>query len=199
MACEASVRGLQLPAMRGCPGPSGPPKLCPVRPAARPAAVALVQRDVQRPAPHGPPGDDRPPAPGAGSLSRNKDAGTWAETQVVRLYIAAGWAGAERRALRGLGDAGDIAGIPDFCTQVKNVAALRLETWFDEVLKQQQNAGASGCLLVVRKKYKPVAKWDAWMPYAQLCPSAATLPEGVTPWVRMDLDLAQAWMKAAGY
>lgn len=132
-------------------------------------------------------------------MSKNKDAGTWAETQVTRSYIKAGWLYAERRALTGALDKGDIAGIPDFCTQVKNVATPRLETWFAELLDQKENAKASGCLLVVRKKYKPVAKWDAWMPYGQLCPGVATPPEGVSPWVRMDLDLAQAWMKTAGY
>lgn len=131
-------------------------------------------------------------------MSKNKDAGTWAETQVVRLYQSSGWPHAERRALTGSVDRGDITGVIGLCTQVKNVAQPRLETWFSELLEQQHNASASACLLAVRKKYKPVAKWDAWLPYVQLFPDAI-LPEGVSPWVRMDLDLAVAHLRLQGY
>lgn len=131
-------------------------------------------------------------------MSKNKDQGTRAETAVVR-FLSPWWPHVERRALKGGGDQGDLAGIVGVCIQVKDWSEPRPNVWFGEVLTQQQNAGADACLLVARKKYKPVAKWDTWMPYGQICPDAATPREGVVSWMRMDLDLAVAWLKHAGY
>src|SRR5690606_27104000 len=62
----------------------------------------------------------RPGRPAAGGrMSRSKDIGTRAETAVVRYLRANGFEHAERRALRGRQDAGDITGTPGICWEVK--------------------------------------------------------------------------------
>jgi hypothetical protein len=62
-------------------------------------------------------------------VSRSKAKGTAAETAVVRAYIAAGAVYAERRALSGVLDRGDVAGVPGIVTEVKNVSRDGLPGW----------------------------------------------------------------------
>lgn len=75
-------------------------------------------------------------------MSRSKAKGTAAETAVVRAYIAAGATHAERRALSGILDRGDIAGIPGVVTEVKNVSRDGLPGWLDEAEVERVNDGA---------------------------------------------------------
>jgi hypothetical protein len=75
-------------------------------------------------------------------MSRSKAKGTAAETAVVRAYIAAGAVYAERRALSGVLDRGDVAGVPGIVTEVKNVSRDGLPGWLDEAEAERVNAGA---------------------------------------------------------
>src|SRR5690606_4660297 len=54
-----------------------------------------------------------------GTPVKPRDTGTRAETAVVRYRRDHGWPHAERRALRGNQDAGDITGTPGVCWSVK--------------------------------------------------------------------------------
>lgn len=127
--------------------------------------------------------------------NRNKEKGTAAETAVVRYFIARGYTGAERRSLRGVNDGGDIAGVPMTTIEVKaeKNPPARPDGWFNELLREMRNTGDPIGILVVKVPYKPVERWDAWMPYRQI---AGNLSDGAFDtgeawtWVRMDLRMA---------
>lgn len=68
----------------------------------------------------------------------SKQKGTAAETAVVRL-LRYHWP-AERRALHGALDKGDIAGVPGVVVEVKNCARMELAGWLDQALVERDNA-----------------------------------------------------------
>lgn len=76
-------------------------------------------------------------------VNKSKAKGTGWETAIVRYLLAEGLAGAERRALYGTDDRGDIAGLIDWVISAKNCKATTLAKWVDDVQLQQANAGAS--------------------------------------------------------
>lgn len=127
--------------------------------------------------------------------------GTQAETTVVR-YLQGWWPAAERRALSGNKDKGDVAGIPDVCVEVKAAATQLIGPWQRETLVEKQNAEATACVLVVKRPYKPVSQWDAYMPARYIGPmllDALRDGEGPLGWMRMDLALAAAILRSQGY
>jgi hypothetical protein len=65
-------------------------------------------------------------------MSASKAKGTAAETAVVRFLQANGYPHAERRALAGNQDRGDVAGIPGLVIEVKNAATITLSAWLKE-------------------------------------------------------------------
>lgn len=123
-------------------------------------------------------------------MSKSKAKGTKAESDVVR-YLQNWWPAAERRALSGNKDKGDVAGIPGVCIEVKAAVTQLLAAWRRETWTEMENAGAHTCVLVVKRPRKPVAQWDAYIP-------CVLLPWGfdgddeseADAWVRMDLRLA---------
>lgn len=117
-------------------------------------------------------------------MSAAKAKGTAAEREVVK-YLRKWWPAAERRALSGNKDKGDVAGIPDVVVEVKAAARPELAKWQRETLAEMDNAGAYRCVLAVKRPYKPVQQWDAYLPAWQVG------IEGEGPeWVRMDLLMA---------
>ena len=101
---------------------------------------------------------------------RPKDIGTAAETAVVRWLQANGWPHAERRALRGNQDAGDITGTPCICWEVKaGQAAIgasdgQINAWLIETANQRVAARADYGILIQRRKGKSSAgDWWAWL------------------------------------
>jgi Holliday junction resolvase len=118
--------------------------------------------------------------------TRSKQKGTTAEREVVR-YLQQWWPAAERRALSGNKDKGDVAGIPGVVVEVKAAARLELAKWQRETLAEQENAQAAYCVLVVKRPYKAAGEWDAYMPASQIVGFGGERAEG---WVRMDLQLA---------
>jgi len=75
-------------------------------------------------------------------MSASKSKGTAWETAVVRHLAAEGFPHAERRALKGTSDRGDIAGIPGWVLEAKNCRATELAAWVDEAAIEQANDGA---------------------------------------------------------
>src|SRR5690554_3488274 len=112
---------------------------------------------------------------------RPRDIGTAAESAVVRYLRAHGFPHAERRALRGARDAGDITGTPGICWSVKGGQAAKdasdglVEDWLFELERQRSHARADcGVLVLQRRGYGPerAGRWWAIMPgrqYETLC------------------------------
>lgn len=132
-------------------------------------------------------------------MSKSRSTGTTAETAVVR-YLQNWWPAAERRALSGNKDKGDVAGIPGVCIEIKAAKTLELAAWRRETWTEMENAGAHTCVLVVKRPYKPVSKWDAYMPMTQLDIGSEYLPPGgIYEWVRSDLLYAAVTLRTLGY
>jgi Holliday junction resolvase len=135
--------------------------------------------------------------------TKSKARGTTAEREVVR-YLQQWWPAAERRALSGNKDKGDVAGIPGVVIEVKAAARLELAAWRRETWTEMTNAGASACMLVVKRPRKPVGQWDAYMRVDMIPATLSRAGEsgvsnGALVWVRMDLLLAAATLRHAGY
>lgn len=119
-------------------------------------------------------------------MSAARQKGTAAESQVVAYLRACGWVHAERRALRGVNDVGDIAGIPGVLIEVKAHRTFALAEWLDQVLgavvRIRELGWADGIVGVVwhkrRGKGSP-ADWYVTMTGSQfvsLLASAGWLP-----------------------
>lgn len=124
-------------------------------------------------------------------MSKSKAKGTTAEREVVR-YLQEWWPAAERRALSGNKDKGDVAGIPNVVVEVKAAVTPQLAGWCRETWTEMENAGATTCVLVVKRPHKNVKHWDAYVPYVLLPWDAGDFEgeKGTDLWARMDLRLA---------
>lgn len=76
-------------------------------------------------------------------MSRSKQKGTKFETAIVGYVAEHGFPHAERRALSGTQDRGDLAGIPGWVIEAKNCATATLAAWVDEMLAEVANDGAA--------------------------------------------------------
>ena len=74
-------------------------------------------------------------------MSRARAKGTAAETAVTTYLQQHGFPHAERRALSGAQDRGDIAGIPGIAIEVKAVARPAYQQWLREADREAANAG----------------------------------------------------------
>lgn len=136
-----------------------------------------------------------------------RDIGTRAETAVVRYLRDHGWPHAERRALRGNQDAGDITGTPGVCWSVKagayaaNPSDRQIGEWLDELDKQRLNAGAGwGVLVTRRQRVGDPGRWWAWID-ARLIVEAwgGARWDGDPMWLRGHLWQAVEILRRAGY
>jgi Holliday junction resolvase len=122
----------------------------------------------------------------------SKAKGTRAEREVVN-YLQNWWPAAERRALSGNKDKGDVAGIPGLVVEVKAAVQQRLAEWEHETLIEAANADAKAFVLVVKRPHKHVSRWDAYMPASQAVGLGHSIALGKDfRWLRMDLLLAVA-------
>ena len=99
------------------------------------------------------------------SASRRK--GTAFETAVVGFLNDHGFPHAERRALRGVDDRGDIAGIPGLVIECKAVREITLAAFVDETEAERRNAGAALGVAVIKRRQKPVGDAYVVMTLAQ--------------------------------
>ena len=101
-----------------------------------------------------------------GRVSKQKAKGTSAETAVVK-YLKDTWKiPAERRALTGALDKGDISGIDDVVLEVKNHKTMTLGQWMEELKTEIENAdAATGAIIHKRKGTTDVGEWYASMPF----------------------------------
>lgn len=85
-------------------------------------------------------------------MSTSKARGTAWETAVVAHLRANGVPHAERRALAGANDRGDIAGIPAIVVECKAAARLELAAWVDEAETERVNDRADvGAVWIKRR------------------------------------------------
>lgn len=84
------------------------------------------------------------------SASRRK--GTAWETAIVAALRDNGWPHAERRALAGAADKGDVAGIPGVVVEAKAAKAITLAAWADELAAEVTNAAADIGVLWVKRR-----------------------------------------------
>lgn len=76
-------------------------------------------------------------------MSKSKRTGTAAETLVVNFLKAHGFRYAERRALAGVNDCGDVTGLPGVVVEVKAHRELKLAEWMNETEAERKNAHAT--------------------------------------------------------
>lgn len=87
------------------------------------------------------------------SVNRNKARGTAWETRVVKFLQANGFPYAERRALSGALDKGDI-NVPGVVWECKNAKSIDLAGWVDEMVKEKDNAGVDiGVVVFPRRNH----------------------------------------------
>ena len=91
-------------------------------------------------------------------VNKPKAIGTSAETAVVRALRTLGFPHAERRALAGIHDLGDITGTPGICWEVKGGEAAKtasdqqIAAWLDETEQERINARADIGILVIQRR-----------------------------------------------
>jgi Holliday junction resolvase len=123
-------------------------------------------------------------------MTKSKARGTAAEREVVK-YLQNWWPAAERRALSGNKDKGDVAGIPGVVVEVKAAQRQELAAWKRETWIEMGNADVGLCMLVVKRPRKNVAVWDAYIPNVLLPFDFDGEDESeAEAWTRMDLRLA---------
>lgn len=100
----------------------------------------------------------------------SKARGTAAETAVVGYLRARGWIHAERRALAGNLDRGDIAGVVGVTLEVKSCKSFDLAGWLKEAQAEQANNGDHiGAVIAKKRGTTNPADWYALMTFRQLC------------------------------
>ena len=102
-------------------------------------------------------------------MNRAKQKGTAAETAVVTYLQAQGYPAVERRAMNGVKDRGDIAGVPGVVIEVKNCATMQLAEWVKEALAERENDKAKVGLVWHKRRGKgSPADWYVTMTGADL-------------------------------
>lgn len=140
---------------------------------------------------------------------RPKDIGTRYETACVQWLRVNGFPNAERRALAGIHDLGDITGTPGIVWECKsgytayNASDGQVAKWLDETERERAAAKADlGVLLLDRAGYGPMRNGETWAvirpnywPFANLNPLRAI---GDRP-VRLHLASMSLILRTLGY
>lgn len=87
-------------------------------------------------------------------MSRSRAKGTSWETAIVRYLIEQGWPHAERRALHGNLDKGDITGLPGVVIEAKSHARHELAQWWEEAKAERRNANAATAAVWFKRRGK---------------------------------------------
>jgi hypothetical protein len=74
------------------------------------------------------------------------------EQDVCDWLATHGFPHAERRHLRGNHDRGDVAGVPSWVLEIKNVASVTLGAFVDEAAREAANDGAEHYAAVIRRR-----------------------------------------------
>lgn len=88
----------------------------------------------------------------------SKRKGTTYEVLVCDYLRHNGFPYAERRALSGSSDKGDVAGIPGLVLELKAAKKLELSKWMAELRAEKENAHASAGAVVIKRRNHAVGK-----------------------------------------
>lgn len=98
-------------------------------------------------------------------MSKAKQKGTAAETAVVKYLKENGFPHAERRALHGTLDKGDITGCGPVVFEIKNHAKLDLAGWLKELEVEMINANVdTGAVIAKKRGTTNCGEWYAVLP-----------------------------------
>lgn len=111
-------------------------------------------------------------------MTASRKKGTAFETAVVDYLRAHGHPYAERRAVRGVRDAGDIAGVIGWCLEVKNHRELSLGEWAGEAQREAVNGRCYRWAVIHKRRQKNVRDAYVTLP---LWLFAALLADDVEP------------------
>jgi hypothetical protein len=106
------------------------------------------QQPARRPYP------SRTQMPEENNMSASKRKGTTWESAIVQFLRDNGVPHAERRALGGAKDRGDIAGIPGVAIEAKSAARIDLAGWIDEAEAERVNDGADVGVVWIKRRGK---------------------------------------------
>jgi len=95
-------------------------------------------------------------------MSKQRQKGTLHETNVVAFLRDNGFPYAERRALHGALDKGDVTGTGPLVWECKNHKELALSEWLRETEVERVNANADFGIVVAKRR----GVWDAGQSYA---------------------------------
>ena len=132
-------------------------------------------------------------------MNRPKAIGTAAETATVRALRRLGFPHAERRALTGTLDQGDITGCPGVAWEVKGGTAAKTASdgqvaeWLAETERERVNAQAEVGVLVLQRAGVGAANADRWWAVMQM-PVRTIEGRPTGHWVPCRMTLEQACM-----
>lgn len=95
-------------------------------------------------------------------VNKPKQKGTAAESAVVSFLRTAGFPYAERLALQGGKDRGDITGVPGIVFEVKAVQEYAFSAWLTEARTERDNAGADFGMVIAKPRLVGTSKTDQW-------------------------------------
>lgn len=113
-------------------------------------------------------------------MSTSKAKGTAFESGVVKALHGGGFLHAERRALAGTLDKGDVILGPRYVIECKAAKKIELAEWSKETLQEKVNAGADYGILVIKRPRKSIADAYAVMPLSEMIQMLAEV-EHLTP------------------
>lgn len=88
-------------------------------------------------------------------MNPNKAKGTRWESRLVEYLRANGFPYAERRALAGTKDLGDIVNVPGVVIEAKNTKTINLAEWIDQLVEEKANANARhGAVIFPRRSHR---------------------------------------------
>lgn len=142
-------------------------------------------------------------------MSRSKSIGTYAETAVTRAARLNGFPLADRLALRGARDVGDVGLCPGVVVEVKGGEAARrasdldVQNWLDQTARERDQGNAAVGFLVVQRRGVGAPNATRWWAYwrlgwiADLSYSQTFGARHVV--ARMTLGESLEMLRAAGY
>lgn len=104
-------------------------------------------------------------------MSANRRKGTAAESALVGFLRTVGWPHAERRALAGAKDKGDVTGCIGLVFEQKAANRIDIPAWLRETEAERINAAADYGVLVIKPRGvgdTRVGQWAAVMPLGDL-------------------------------
>lgn len=107
-------------------------------------------------------------------VNKSKAIGTHAETAVVNYLRTHGFAGAERRALAGSLDKGDILVGPGFILEIKSGKAAesasdnQILAWLAEAEVESRNSDGASFMLVTKRKAIGITRVGQWWAHMRL-------------------------------